>query len=185
MQGTNGGVTRLGLTASALGGLCIGVAFYLASLISPSILRDAVIRQSAVQQILVVPLGKLSWRWCLCSRQPSGSHIKSSASRSLHLLMQICTIPCGPDKMEADLLAGLLAGFFGSVVDSVFGATVQFTGYNRRTLKITSKINDDVTPISGLPILDNNAVNLVSASLLSFVSALVSLHLIIPVQIIA
>lgn len=56
-QGTNGGVTKQGLIASALGGLCMGVTFFVATLISPSIVRDPVIRRSAMQQLLVIPLG--------------------------------------------------------------------------------------------------------------------------------
>ena len=69
-------------------------------------------------------------------------------------------------------------------MDSLLGAIVQFTGYNRKTQKITSKLTEHVTPISGFPILDNNAVNLVSASLMSVLSAVLSLHILIPVELV-
>jgi len=66
---------------------------------------------------------------------------------------------------------GLASGLAGSLVDSALGATVQFSGYDVRRRKVTSRPGDHVVRISGSHLLDNNAVNLVSASATAALSA--------------
>lgn len=72
---------------------------------------------------------------------------------------------------------GLMAGLFGSLLDSVLGATLQFTGYDAASGKIVSRPGPGVERISGLPWLSNNAVNLLSASVTSALTALVALRM--------
>ena len=52
-KGTNGGVTLVGLAASLAGGLCMGLTFFLAAVVSPTGPGRAV----ALQQWRLVPLG--------------------------------------------------------------------------------------------------------------------------------
>lgn len=68
------------------------------------------------------------------------------------------------------IIVGTIAGLLGSLIDSFFGATVQFSGYDRATGKIVSKSGANIIHISGSEILDNHSVNLMS----TLVTALVT-----------
>ena len=59
MQGTNGGVTRLGLFASIGGGLLVGTAAYLGGLIAPTLAAVPGAFEAARGQWLLLPLGGL------------------------------------------------------------------------------------------------------------------------------
>ncbi|XP_068633477.1 transmembrane protein 19 [Battus philenor] len=59
------------------------------------------------------------------------------------------------------ILFGAFAGFFGSLVDSILGATLQYSGLDK-TGKIVAHSNQAVKHISGKNILDNHSVNLIS-----------------------
>ncbi|XP_076349547.1 transmembrane protein 19-like isoform X2 [Tachypleus tridentatus] len=60
------------------------------------------------------------------------------------------------------IIIATFAGFFGSFVDSLLGATIQFSGLNKRTGKIVAARGVEIKHISGIGLLDNHAVNLVS-----------------------
>lgn len=62
------------------------------------------------------------------------------------------------------------------MIDSALGATVQFTGHNRETRKVTSRLGPHVSYIAGLPFLTNAGVNaaacLITAALFGGATAL-------------
>jgi len=68
------------------------------------------------------------------------------------------------------LLIASMAGLLGSVVDSVIGATLQFSGYELETGKIVGKSRSGVIWICGAEILDNHSVNLVSTLITALVT---------------
>ncbi|KAG2428662.1 hypothetical protein HXX76_011367 [Chlamydomonas incerta] len=130
-RGTNGGVTLLGLSASIMGGMFIGLVFYLAGLVSPTLWIFESQRALAAGQWRLIPLG-------------------------------------------------LVAGLAGSVLDSLLGATLQYSGYDTVSQRIVSRPGPNVVRIAGPDrggLLDNNAVNLVSASLTSALTAFVAMKL--------
>ena len=79
----------------------MGVTFYLATLLSPHVMRDPIIRQAAVRQLLVIPLGK-------------------SMGPSLKILLLTMCLPLdGITKLTADLTANDLQPEPNQCVDAL------------------------------------------------------------------
>lgn len=107
-RGTNGGISWAGLFMSFLGGIIVGLSYYLTVLITV----DTVVLQLATSQWPVIIIGGIG-------------------------------------------------GFIGSVIDSVLGATLQYSGINEKGF-IVEHPGKGVKHISGRQILDNHSVNLFS-----------------------
>ncbi|ESO06357.1 hypothetical protein HELRODRAFT_106099 [Helobdella robusta] len=115
--GTNGAISLAGTVASFLGGLLIGLTFYLTNHI-------------------------------LVDRQ----------------------LPMHPIQWPIIILGGF-AGLLGSLIDSLLGATLQYSGYCTQRKLIVGSPASSVVHISGIPLLDNHNVNLISSFLTSFATS--------------
>ncbi|KAF8931954.1 Transmembrane protein 19 [Dissophora ornata] len=76
------------------------------------------------------------------------------------------------------ILAGSGAGFFGSLLDSLLGATVQKSNYSTKKKVITYKApqkDDEIKSISGIDILDNHQVNFFSSLIIALTTGYLSL----------
>ncbi|KAG0343973.1 Transmembrane protein 19 [Podila humilis] len=76
------------------------------------------------------------------------------------------------------VIAGVGAGFFGSLLDSLLGATIQKSNYSTKNKVITYKApekDDEVKAISGWDILDNHQINFVSSLVIALATGYLSM----------
>ncbi|KAF9978579.1 Transmembrane protein 19 [Actinomortierella ambigua] len=141
--GTNGGVSFIGLMASLAGGVTIGAMAALSVLVQ-------LWREASVDLLGLI-----------------GAFLDGQTNTSATLSWQRFAQAIDARILIGLVVAGAGAGLFGSLLDSLLGATVQKSNYSSKRKVITYRkerdADDEIKPISGLDILDNHQVNFVSS----------------------
>lgn len=113
--GTNGAISLLGTSASALGGLFIGLVYW-----------------------------------------------------TVNQFTAVATVPQWPIIVVCGM-----SGLMGSLLDSLLGATLQYSAFDPDKQKVVGKQTPKTVHISGLDVLDNHMVNFLSASMTGIIAALI------------
>ena len=77
------------------------------------------------------------------------------------LLLFSISKSCTPQWMV--IIIASLSGLVGSLIDSILGATIQYSGYSEEIKKVVNSPGVDVKHISGFNLVGNHAINFLSS----------------------
>lgn len=144
--GTNGGVSPAGLACSAAGGVAVSVVFALSG--AAACAWGAVPTGGSVCATAVTVLasagGVEQQGWGAAVVQQLGSWSPAG-------LLPIAAV-------------GLACGLAGSLLDSLLGATVQYSGVHGATGRVVQAPGPGVRHVCGVPLMSNDGVNALAAA---------------------